>query len=147
MGSNGGWIESVLSALENGRSPDCDPISHGTPILASDLADYLEAALEDDLTGLFHIAGAERVSPHQFVRQLSNAFELPLPARRSLRELSSRPTGFGRGETSLQTCRFRSEYDCTMPLLSEGIERLLEQNRSGHRERLSGQVVCSEKAA
>ena len=147
IGAANGWLESVLTALEDNRSLDLDPISHATPILASDLADYLEAALDDELTGTFHIAGAERVSPHQFARQLALAFEFSAPESRTVRELSARPTGFGRGETSLQTRRFRNEYDCTMPLLSEGIARLLEQHRSGYRDRLSSEITCTDKAA
>ena len=147
IGAAGGWLESMLAALESNQPIDLDPISHATPILASDLADYLEAALEDELTGLFHIAGAERVSPHRFVRQLSSAFEFAAPHSRTVRELQTRPTGFGRGESSLQTRRFREEYDCTMPLLSEGIARLLEQDRSGYRDRLAGEAVLTGKAA
>ena len=136
-----------MTALENNQPIDLDPISHATPILACDLADYLEAALEDELAGVFHIAGAERVSPHQFARQLAMAFDLAAPHSRTIRELQTRPTGFGRGETSLQTHRFRGEYDCTMPLLSEGISRLLEQHRSGYRDRLAGETVLADKAA
>jgi dTDP-4-dehydrorhamnose reductase len=142
-----GWLESVLSALENNRALELDPICHGTPILASDLADYLAPALEDELTGVFHIAGAERVSPYQFAKQLASAFELSAPASRTIRELSARPTGFGRGEVSLQTRRFRAEYDCSMPMLSEGLARLVEQHRSGGRDRLCGQSARQSKAA
>ncbi len=142
-----GWLESLLSGLENQRAIELDPICHATPILASDLADYLEPALDDELTGLFHIAGAERVSPHQFVKQLATAFELGTPASRTIRELVACPTGFGRGEASLQSRRFRSEYECAMPLLSEGIARLAEQHRSGYRDRLSGKSTRQGRAA
>ena len=142
-----GWLESLLSGLENQRAIELDPICHATPILASDLADYLEPALDDELTGLFHIAGAERVSPHQFVKQLATAFELGTPASRTIRELVACPTGFGRGEASLQSRRFRSEYECAMPLLSEGLSRLVEQHRSGYRDRLSGKTTRQGRAA
>lgn len=142
-----GWLETLLSGMENNQPLELDPICHATPILASDLADYLDPALDDELTGVFHIAGAERVSPHQFARQLASAFEVGSPATRTIRELAARPIGFGRGETSLQTRRFRSEYDCAMPLLSEGLARLSEQNRSGYRDRLCGQTTRQDKAA
>lgn len=142
-----GWLETLLSGMENNQPLELDPICHATPILASDLADYLDPALDDELTGVFHIAGAERVSPHQFARQLASAFEVGSPATRTIRELAARPTGFGRGETSLQTRRFRSEYDCAMPLLNEGLARLVEQNRSGYRDRLCGQTTRQDKAA
>ena len=142
-----GWLESLLSGLESQRAIELDPICHATPILASDLADYLEPALDDELTGTFHIAGAERVSPHQFAKQLASAFELGSPVSRTIRELVACPTGFGRGETSLQSRHFRNEYECAMPLLSEGIARLVEQHQSGYRDRLSGQTARQGKAA
>lgn len=141
---NHGWLESLLSAMESNRTLNLDPICHGTPILASDLADYLAPALEDELTGVFHIAGAERVSPYRFANQLASAFELEAPASRMIRELAARPTGFGRGEASLQTGRFRAEYDCSMPMLSEGLARLVEQHRSGARDRLCGHSQSAE---
>ncbi len=147
LGSNGGWVETLLTSLENNDTADVDPISHATPILATDLADCLEAALEDDLIGTFHIAGSERVSPHQFALQLASAFELAAPQSRTVNELAARPLGFGRGETSLQTRRFRKEYDCSMPLLSEGIARLIEQQTLGFRSRLLGEGVFVSKAA
>ena len=142
-----GWLETLLSRMEDNQPLELDPICHATPILASDLADYLDPALDDELAGVFHIAGAERVSPHQFARQLASAFEFGSPATRTIRELAARPTGFGRGETSLQTRRFRSEYDCAMPLLNEGLTRLVEQNRSGYRDRLCDQTTRQDKAA
>lgn len=142
-----GWLESLLSALDNNRPLELDPICHATPILASDLADYLAPALEDELTGVFHIAGAERVSPYQFAKQLASAFELGTPATRTIRELAARPIGFGRGEASLQTRRFRAEYDCSMPMLSEGLARLVEQHRSGGRDLLRGQPARQGRAA
>lgn len=142
-----GWLETLLSGMENNQPLELDPICHATPILASDLADYLDPALDDELAGAFHIAGAERVSPHQFAKQLASAFEVGSPATRTIRELAARPTGFGRGETSLQTRRFRSEYDCAMPLLNEGLARLVEQDRSGYRDRLCGQTTRQDKAA
>ena len=141
------WLETLRSGMENNQPLELDPISQATPILASDLADDLGPALDDELTGVFHIAGAERVSPHQFARQLASAFEVGSPATRTIRELAARPTGFGRGETSLQTRRFRSEYDCAMPLLNEGLARLVEHNRTGYRDRLCGQTTRQDKAA
>lgn len=146
-GTKSGWLESVIEALESNKPIESDSIGHATPILASDLADYLEPALEDELSGVFHIAGAERISQHGFVRQLAAVMELVAPVQRTIRELESRPTGFGRGETSLQTKRFRSEYECSMPMLNEGLRRLAEQNRSGYRERLGSQSIRSERAA
>lgn len=147
VGLNGGWLEGLLTSLENNDTTDIDPISHATPILATDLADCLEAALEDGLVGTYHIAGAERVSPHQFATLLASAFELNAPQTRTVNELAARPLGFGRGETSLQTRLFRKDYDCSMPLVSEGIARLVEQQAAGFRSRLLGEGVFVSKAA
>jgi dTDP-4-dehydrorhamnose reductase len=146
LGSEG-WLESLLSSLENHRPIELDPFCHATPIHASDLADYLEAALLDELSGVYHIAGAERVNPHQFVNRLAALFGLDAPQSHSIRVLTARPTGFARGETSLQTSRFRREYDCTMPMLNEGLARLLEQHESGYREQLCTLSISHGKAA
>lgn len=142
-----GWLESLLSSLEDHRPIELDPFCHATPIHASDLADYLEAALLDELTGVYHIAGAERVNPHQFVQRFSALFGLDAPPSHSIRGLTARPTGFARGETSLLTSRFQREYDCTMPMLNEGLQRLLEQHESGYREQLRTPPIRHGKAA
>ncbi len=123
-----GWIEQILADLDRRSLQQYDFIRHGTPILASDLADILSRAIDEGLQGLYHVAGAERVNPLQFAQRLADHFELPwLAVRRSEEALVDPAVGFGAGETSLQTKRIRKALCVAMPMLSEGLRRLHEQ--------------------
>jgi dTDP-4-dehydrorhamnose reductase len=127
-----GWIEQILVDLQRRSLQGYDYIRHGTPILATDLADILRRALDENLSGVHHIAGAERVSPLQFAQRLADHFELPwLSVRRAEEPLAELPAGFGTGECSLQTKKIRKALCVAMPMLSEGLMRLRKQQLSG----------------
>jgi dTDP-4-dehydrorhamnose reductase len=127
-GTAGGWIEQILIDLERRSLQGYDYIRHATPILATDLADILLRAIAEDLTGVHHVAGAERVNPLQFAQRLADHFELPwLAVRRAEDTLDEPAVGFGAGETSLQTKKVRKALCVAMPMLSEGLERLRRQ--------------------
>jgi dTDP-4-dehydrorhamnose reductase len=127
-GTAGGWIEQILIDLERRSLQGYDYIRHATPILATDLADILLRAIAEDLGGVHHVAGAERVNPLQFAQRLADHFEMPwLAVRRAEETLNEPAVGFGAGETSLQTKKVRKALCVAMPMLSEGLERLRRQ--------------------
>lgn len=132
-----GWLETLIASIEDHQVLDCDFISHATPILATDLAGVLSRAWDEGLQGTYHIAGAERISPLQFAQRLADHFELPWLTLRDEETLCERPTGFGKGETSLQTKTIRKALCVAMPMLSEGLGRLREQQVDGFQERLA----------
>ncbi len=132
-----GWIENALAAVETRCEEPFDWVTHGTPILASDLAEILHVAFESRLQGTYHIAGAERVNPAQFARKLADQFELDGPRASQSASLSEVPSGFGTGETSLQTQAIRRVLGVSLPLLTDGLSRLHEQRHNGYRDRLN----------
>jgi dTDP-4-dehydrorhamnose reductase len=127
----------MIASIENHQVLDCDFISHATPILATDLAEIVNRAWDEGLAGVYHIAGAERISPLQFAQRLADHFELPWLALRDEETLNERPTGFGAGETSLQTKTIRKALCVAMPMLSEGLGRLQAQQIDGFKERIA----------
>jgi len=133
-----GWIEGLVAALESERPGifDCGP--HATPILATDLAEMLPAAWEADLSGVYHIAGAERVNPHRFVCALARVFDLAPPRASILAPADIAGTEFGQGETSLRTRAFHRAAGLPMPMLVEGLQRLLDQKNDGFDRRFRG---------
>lgn len=135
-----GWIEQRLRELQTKRLADQDFIRHGTPILATDLAGILVRAWSEGLSGLHHVAGAERVSPLRFVQRLAETYHLPWLSIRRGEALQERACGFGEGECSLQTKRIRKAICVAMPMLSEGLARLAEQDQTGFRGRLCGET-------
>lgn len=125
--AEGGWVEQLLGSIEDRRTLDADCIRHATPILATDLAEIIDRAWQEELTGVYHIAGAERVSPMQFAQRLADQFDLPWLTLRREQTLVELPQGFGAGETSLQTKKIRKALCVAMPMLSEGLRRLHAQ--------------------
>ncbi|MCA9029327.1 MAG: sugar nucleotide-binding protein [Planctomycetaceae bacterium] len=145
--SRSGWLEKMLAEVESRRVVEQDHIRHATPILATDLADILDRAHAERLTGVFHVAGAERVSPLKFAQRLADQFDLPWLALRRDSALSAPPQGFGLGECSLQTKRIRKALCVAMPLLSEGLARLEAQHVNGYRQQLTGSAPAAQVRA
>ena len=135
---NHGWIENLLEEVETKRIVEQDAIRHATPILATDFAAIIERACLEEVSGIFHIAGAERVNPLKFTQRLADQFDLRWLAVRKETVLMEPPKDFASGETSLQTKRIRKELCVAMPLLSEGLKGLFEQTENGYRDRLVG---------
>ncbi|SFH94275.1 sugar nucleotide-binding protein [Planctomicrobium piriforme] len=131
-----GWIEATLKNVETKRIVQQDHIRHAAPILATDMADILDRACQENLTGVYHVAGAERINPLQFTQRLADRFELPWLAMRRESSLNEPPQGFGEGECSLQTKKIRKDLCVAMPLLSESLTRLHAQAQSGYCEQL-----------
>ena len=132
-----GWIEGLLSGIESRQSLNCDCIRHASPLLATDLADILDRAHDESITGLYHIAGAERISPMQFAQRLADQFDLPWLTVREEQSLTELPSEFGAGETSLQTKKIRKALCVAMPMLTESLSRLRAQQFDGFRDRIS----------
>jgi dTDP-4-dehydrorhamnose reductase len=146
-GGQQGWLETTLALIEARRPVILDAVRHATPILATDLAEMLEGMLAEDLSGMYHVAGAERVSPLGFAQRLAGQFNLPwIPSVKSSVQTAA-PVGFGAGECSLQTRKVRRELCVPMPLLSETLERLEGQQINGHREKLTPNATVQLRAA
>ena len=146
IGSNDGWIETLLSELECGTIGSVDFARHGTPMLATDLADVLKRSWDSGLVGTHHIAGAERISPREFAMRLAGHFRMSTPATPIAGSLVDRTVGFGCGETSLQTRKIRRALGISLPLLDESLDRLYQQHLSGYRARLCGLAPASRVA-
>ncbi len=141
----GGWIEQTLSELEFGSAGPFNYLRHATPILATDLIEILEQAWQENLEGVYHIAGSERVNPNQFVERMAAEFGIPGPNPVEGNCLVERPKGFGQGESSLHTGKLRKVLDVAMPTVTAGLQRLREQKHSGYCERLQSGVAAYEE--
>ncbi|HET6426723.1 MAG TPA: sugar nucleotide-binding protein [Planctomycetaceae bacterium] len=144
---NNGWLEQVLESLEEQQPLSLDCVRHASPILATDLLAVLLKAWQSGLTGTYHIAGAERVNPVQFARRLAHEFALPFATMSQSESLTDRATGYGRGETSLQTRKVRRALGMGLPLFSEGMERLYRQHLDGYRSRLQAEETVPRRVA
>ncbi|MDA1015330.1 MAG: sugar nucleotide-binding protein [Planctomycetota bacterium] len=141
-----GLLESLIRDLETG-----EPVmSHGgfaSPVVAGDLAPPLLRAWREAIRGVIHIAGTERMNPAAFADRI--AFEFDLPKRGSFvcEQDAAHPTGFGQGETSLQTVLAQRWLAVKLPTISEGARRLFEQSQTGFRDRLRSSTPSVEQVA
>jgi dTDP-4-dehydrorhamnose reductase len=129
------YAEAFWEALDSGVWPAADSHRHATPILASDLAELLAAAYGVGLHGLYHIAGAERTSPRQFVSALASELNV-VSAPRSAPSQDAAPQPVL--ETSLVCRRARQALGQPLPMLREGLARFAAQVDDGYRDRLRG---------
>lgn len=134
-----GNIEALIQSLEAGSFSTLDCYRHATPLLATDLAAIIEHAYQERLSGIFHVAGGERISPVEFVQRLAKTFELTVPTLPRAEVLNERTTGFANGETSLHTRKIRRELSISMPMLDDGLQRLFDQQHNGFQNRLNNE--------
>tara|TARA_R110002095_G_scaffold203734_2_gene185930 strand:+ start:18228 stop:19172 length:945 start_codon:yes stop_codon:yes gene_type:complete len=136
-----GEIENLVQTLEAGSYSKLDCYRHATPLLATDLAAIIEHAYQERLTGIFHVAGGERISPVEFVQRLATTFGLTVPVLPRATVLNERTTGFANGETSLHTRKIRRALSISMPMLDDGLQRLFDQQHNGFLNRLNDAPV------
>lgn len=139
--------ERLLSQLQSNAELPIDSLRHASPILATDLAKMLRVAFDSEVSGLLHIAGGERTNPYLFAELLAEAAELPRPNYEWIEELTDSVVGFGCSETTLNCSQARDLLELPMPLLVEGVNRLIAQTRNGHIAKLRGSETSLSKAA
>ncbi len=141
------WIDRIVPALESGKTPPLDCVRHASPILATELAGVLQKAWSAGLNGIYHVAGAERTSPVQVAQRLAQQWRYPAPPRASREALIVPASGFGSGETSLQTRKIRRALGISLPLLQDSLQKLYDQACNGYRDRLRGMGLRQRRAA
>ncbi len=145
-GASASYAQRMWHCLSQGENCAADAERHATPILASDLAGLIYQALQKKLTGLLHLAGAERTSPFRFAAELALASGFAGRHVRVAKDVEPRRPYVD--ETSLNTARGRRELEVPLPFLREGLSRFAEQAQNGHRDLLNGRpaLVASHAA-
>jgi dTDP-4-dehydrorhamnose reductase len=131
-----GFAERIWRGLSAGTLTGVDGRRHATPILATDLAELLWRAHEVRLSGLCHLAGAERTSPYHFAYALAAASNLNLPEVSSAGNAAA-DDRTALEETSLSSRRARRAMERATPLLRPGLERFAAQRHNGWLDRYS----------
>jgi dTDP-4-dehydrorhamnose reductase len=123
-----GFAEQAHATLTAGRNLETDCRRYATPILATDLAELLWRAYELRLSGLYHLAGAERTSGHRFVTEL--AASLGVTSTGAPHD-DAHAEAVCHQETSLNSRRARRALAASTPMLREGIDRFVAQAQNG----------------
>jgi len=120
-----GWLETTLQQIENQHRVPRNSTAYATPILATDFAEYLQELLQQSISGLYHLSGAERVNPAQFVSRVADAFGYTIPVS------TISTTEQTQSETSLNCAKLRKCLGTGTPMLHESIQKLYELKREG----------------
>jgi len=113
--------EWVLRRLEEGRNVPGFTDVFFTPILVNDLVPVLFAMLQQELTGIYHVVGSERISKFEFARRVATTFGFD-PARvtpcqvKDMNLKAERPL-----DVSLNTAKIRIALGHSMPDVDSGL--------------------------
>ena len=132
------WILSEMTAGK--RVPGFTDV-HFSPILANDLADVLLDMSGHELSGLYHVAGSERISKYEFARQVAETFGFDpgriVPTPMAVAHLRApRPS-----DVSLNTELISKTLGYAMPDVKSGLQKFKELNEQEFPQRLKSYLI------
>jgi dTDP-4-dehydrorhamnose reductase len=133
--------EWILKQLTLGKVVPGFSDIHFCPVLANDVAEVLLSLLDQNLTGVYHIVGSERVSKYEFARRVALTFgfdpdqvDLTLLADAKLK--ARRPR-----DTSLNTEKICAALGRPMPDVEAGLRRFAQLRESGYVDRIKSHLT------
>jgi dTDP-4-dehydrorhamnose reductase len=128
--------EWILGRLEQGEDVPGFSDVFFTPMLVNDLVPVLFAMLQEDLTGLYHVTGSEKISKFEFALRVAAAFGFD-PARvkpcrvKDMNLRAVRPL-----DISLNTEKIRTALGLAMPDVDSGLSAFRELRNRNYPQRL-----------
>jgi dTDP-4-dehydrorhamnose reductase len=114
---------------------------HFCPVLANDVAEILLALSDQNLGGLYHIVGSERVSKHEFARRVASTFGFDpgqvVPTRLVDAKLKARRPP----DTSLNTGKICAVLGRPMPDVAAGLRRFADLRENGYVDRIKSHLT------
>ena len=137
--------EWILTQLALGRPVPAFSDVIFSPLLANDLAEIILALLDQNVSGLYHLAGSEPISKFEFARRLASTFGLDasqvvpsLLANANLK--AQRPL-----DTSLNTEKVSAAFGRALPDVETGLRRFIQLHKSGYTDRIKSDLAGARK--
>ena len=118
----------IISMLKQNKEITIVKDHYNTPTLADNLAEITIEAVQEDLQGLYHVSGSERISRYEFAQQIAKTFNLdpnlikPIKMRQLAAWIAKRPK-----DSSLNTDKIQKQLK-TKPLnITEGLNRMKKE--------------------
>ncbi len=111
-----------------------------TPILINQLVDTIIKLIGRQASGLFHVAGSERVTKHDFALRLAEAFGYPSDRIRPISVDGFSFKARRPKEMSLNSGKAEGFLQIRMPTVVEGLERLRSLRGSGWPQELRNAI-------
>jgi dTDP-4-dehydrorhamnose reductase len=121
--------EWIINTLRKDETVPGFADAYFTPIYTGHLADCLLELIEQDFTGIIHIAGRERCSKYEFAKVVSEVFNYDnsLVTKGSMLD---QDFNAARGkDLSLSVKRAEDKLGCDLPDVRTGLERMIQEER------------------
>jgi dTDP-4-dehydrorhamnose reductase len=105
------------------------------PVMADDLAEILLALLERNLSGIFHVVGAESVSKYEFARRIASVLDFDPNQVVATSVFDARLGAKRPRDTSLNTSKICAALERSMPDVDAGLRRFAQARQSDCSER------------
>jgi dTDP-4-dehydrorhamnose reductase len=137
---NATFSDWVLDLLEHGRPLSAFSDAFSTPILMNDLVELMLDLVNDGATGIFHLAGRDRVSRYDFALKLAEMFHCPRSNIRPI-SLEDLPLKAQRSkDMSLCSKKAEKHLGSRVPALESGLQRLKDLRAAGFQATLENAV-------
>ena len=130
------FAERVLEGLSGGPPVTAFTDMHWSPILANDLADAVARLIERPISGVFHVAGSERVSRYEFACAAARVFGLDPQGVRPGRLSEAHLTAPRPPDASLVVSKFEQAFGVQLPGVEAGLTRMRALRDTGVVSRL-----------
>lgn len=141
MQENLSFAEWILNQLQHSNTIKGFQDVYFTPILVNELSNIILQMMEAELSGIYHVAGSQRISKYQFAYMLADIFELDcsLVQSSSITQahlIAPRPL-----DTSLDTLKISNTLKMIMPDIATGLNRFKTLHDEGYITRLKALQV------
>lgn len=136
--------EWILDGLENGRQVPAFSDIYFSPILVNDLAEVLAEMVAADLTGIYHVAAADRCTKFDFARMVCQTFEKDPELVCSAGSEEVGLKALRPKDTSLDVTKVSKVLGKSMPTVSDGIRRFRLLKENGYVDRLRATLTQGE---
>jgi len=103
-----------------------------TPILVNDLSEKILAMLKQNLSGIYHVTGSEKVSKYEFARRVAAVFGLDPAKIRPTQRTHAGLRAPRPADVSLDTRKVSAALGRAMPNVDEGLRRFRALQESGY---------------
>ena len=130
--------EWIYNSLKTGKKLNLFKDVYFTPILVNDLGRGLKEMIENDFTGVIHMAGAEKVSKLVFGEMIADVFgfekeNISVGSINDSELMAKRPK-----DASLNVEKAKKVLKMDLPNVREGLERKKELLENGFAKKLKG---------
>jgi len=120
----------VITSLKQEKEITVVEDHYNTPTLADNLAEIIMETIQEDLHGLHHASGTQRISRYEFAKRIAETYNLdqslikPIKMRQLTAWIAKRPK-----DSSLNTSKIQKQLKTRLLNLSEGLNKMKESKR------------------